>query len=414
MLAMRRDPHPKLRAVQSEWVDLGDGKAGLLLQDRLALGAGAVVVPEALAPLLALCDGTRTPAGIRASLELRTGLNLDLPTVEAALSQLDEALLLENARYADAYRQALESYRSAPFRPPALAGESYPEDPAGLTTVLDSYLETAAGEDGHLRDTGRVRGLICPHIDYERGGPVYARLWDMAREAISQTDLFVVLGTDHAGGPAEITLTRQSYGTPFGVLRTDVDAVDRIKEAMGAEAAYASELNHSVEHSIELAAVWLHRLVGIRDVRILPVLCGSFYPFTQGSGRPDQVRSWNAAVGVLREIAARENTMVIAAADLAHVGPAFGASTPVRSAQKRSLADFDTGMLRTVSQGDGEAFLDLLVREQDRYNVCGLPPIYLTMSILGKVRGEVVAYSQCPAPGGSVVSIAGMMLYEAS
>jgi hypothetical protein len=36
------------------------------------------------------------------------------------------------------------------------------------------------------------------------------------------------------------------------------------------------------------------------------------------------------------------------------------------------------------------------------------------LSVLGRVRGEVVAYAQCPAPGSSVVSIAGMMLYEAS
>src|SRR5450756_1779569 len=81
--------YPKLRLVQTQWIDSGGQPA--LLQDRLAAGARAVVVPKLLAPMLALCDGTRDAAGIRASLELWTGVRLDMATVEAALAQLDNA-----------------------------------------------------------------------------------------------------------------------------------------------------------------------------------------------------------------------------------------------------------------------------------------------------------------------------------
>jgi MEMO1 family protein len=402
---------PKLRLLESHWIDNG-GQPALLLQDRLGLGARAVVVPRPLAPMLALCDGTRDVAGIRAALELWTGVRLDSATVEAALAQLDNALLLDNERYAAAYRQALESYRELPSRPSALAGSSYPVDRAELAALLDGYLSTAHREDGHLTPSRPLRGIICPHIDYERGGEVYAQVWDRAREAVAEADLFVILGTDHAGGPAELTLTRQSFGTPFGLLRTDVEAVDTVVEAMGERAAFASELNHTVEHSIELAAIWLHHLVGARDVRIVPVLCGSFHPFTEGRGRPGDDKTWAAAAGALQEIASRGRTLVIAAADLAHIGPAFGDPNPVGTIEKATLSGFDTEMLATVARGDTEGFLDLLIREQDRYRVCGLPPIYLAMSMMGSVTGEVVAYSQCPAPGESVVSVTGALLYE--
>ena len=408
---MNMPPHPKLRLVQSQWIDRGDGQPALLLQDRLGLSGHAVVVPEALAPMLALCDGTRNPAGIRTALELRTGLQLDLPTVEAALAQLDNALLLDNERYTSAYRAVLEGYRTAPARSAALAGGSYPEDPAELSALLDGFLAGIAGTDGHETGTKRLRGIVCPHIDYDRGGPTYARLWDRVRGDLADADLFIIVGTDHSGGPAEVTLTRQSFQTPLGILRTDVDAVDAVATAVG-EAAYASELNHLAEHSIELAAVWLHHLIGAREARILPVLCGSFHPFTQRNGRPDDVRSWTAAASALREIAQRERTLVIAAADLSHVGPAFGDPEPMDPRKKAVLSTFDMEMLETVSRGDREAFLDLLVRESDRYNVCGLPPIYLTLTMLGEVRGEVVDYAQCPAPNRSVVSIAGMLLRE--
>ena len=403
--------YPKLRLVQTQWIDNG-GKPALLLQDRLALGARAVVVPRLLAPILALCDGTRDAAGIRDGFERWTGVQLDAATVDAALEQLDSALLLENERYYAAYSRALEKYRGLPFRLPALAGGSYPADPAELAAVLDGYLASVDGIDGSRAPAGRIRGMICPHIDYERGGEVYARIWERARAAVAESDLFIILGTDHAGGPAELTLTRQNFQTPFGLLKTDVNAVDAVAEAMGEKAAFAAELNHTVEHSIELAAIWLHHLVGMRDVRIVPVLCGSFHPFTEGHGRPLDIEPWAAAAAALREIASRDRTLVIAAADLAHVGPNFGDPDPIGMAEKAALSTFDMEMLTTVSRGDGEAFLDLLVREQDRYKVCGLPPIYLAMSILGKVAGEVVTYDQCPAPNESVVSVTGALLYE--
>lgn len=409
---MSSNHHPKLRLVQSQWIDRGDGRPALLLQDRLGLSGRAVVVPEALAPMLAFCDGTRTPSGIRVALELHAGLQLDLPTVEAALEQLDRALLLDNEQYAAAYREARNGYRAQPFRTAALAGGSYPAEPAGLAALLDGYIQGVSGEDGHEHRTGQLKGIICPHIDYERGGPTYARTWARVRDAIAGADRFIIVGTDHAGGPAEITLTRQDFQTPFGILRTDVDAVDQVAAAMGEEAAYGSELNHIAEHSVELAAVWLHHLVGSRDVRILPVLCGSFHPFTQGHGRPDEVKSWAAAAGALRDIARWERTLVIAAADLAHVGPSFGDPEPVRREKKAELEAFDRGMLEIVARGDREGFLDLLVRETDRYNICGLPPIYLTLTMLGDVRGRMVDYVQCPAPSNSVVSISGMLLYE--
>ena len=404
---------PRLRPVEAQWIEQ-NGRPALLLQDRLAIGARGVVVPQALAPLLALCDGTRTPAGIRAALELRTGLRLDLPTVVNILSQLDEALLLDNERFAEAYRRTLETYRSSPFRPMALAGSSYPAEASEIGPLLDRYLADAGNNsDCETGSTSAVRGLICPHIDYQRGWQVYARVWRRARHAVAKAELFIVLGTDHGGGPGELTLTRQSFQTPFGVLTTDLEAVEVVAEAIGPEAAFTSELNHRAEHSIELATVWLHHLVGDRPVRILPVLCGSFQPFVEGRDRPTSNERWQAAISALRRVARRERTLVVAAADLAHVGPAFGDSRPIDLTERAALSAFDKEMLDTICRGDAEGFLELLAKEKDRRRVCGLPPIYLALQTLGSVKGEVAGYSQCPAPGGSVVSIAGVLLSAA-
>ena len=404
---------PKLRALEMQWIERS-GQPALLLQDRLAIGARVAIVPQILTPLLALSDGTRDLATIRSAYELQTGIRLDPFMVEEVFSQLDEALMLENDRFADAYRRTLEEYRDAPFRPAALAGSSYPAKAPQLASVLEGYLADAARRDGQPEAAaGRLRAVICPHIDYDRGGLVYAQLWDRARRAVAEADLFLVLGTDHAGGPAALTLTRQSYDTPFGLLPTDVEAVDAVAEAMGPDSAFAQELNHRAEHSVELAAVWLRYLMGNRDVKMVPVLCGSFHPFTEGSARIAEEKRWQAGAAALRRIAQRERTLVVAAADLAHMGPAFGDPKPMGTAERVSLSASDAAILATVCRGDAEGFLDLLVGERDRRRVCGLPPIYLMLKILGEATGETVAYSICPAPSGSVVSVAGILLSEA-
>lgn len=269
-----------------------------------------------------------------------------------------------------------------------------------------------AGVGGHaepdLLRAGSLWGLICPHIDYDRGGPVYATIWGKVREALDEADLFIILGTDHTGRPGEITLTRQSYQTPFGLLPTDLEVVNGVAKAMGEEAAFRSELNHLGEHSVEMAAVWLHHAVGDRPIRVVPVLCGSFHPFIEGKGSPEDYPAWKAGAEALGEVAGRDGVMVIAAADLSHIGPAFGDPSPLGDAEKDDLAEFDSDILAAVVSGDAQAFLRRLVQETDRHRVCGLPPIYLAMRLLGEVRGELVSYSQCPAPNGSTVSVAGL------
>jgi AmmeMemoRadiSam system protein B len=401
---------PRLRPLETQWIERS-GQPALLLQDRLAIGARGVVVPQLLVPLLALCDGTRDLDTLRAAYQLRTGIPLDSSMVEKIFDHLDEALMLDNDRFAHAYREALETYRSLPFRAPFLAGGGYPADARGLAALLEGYLEQAAAlRDGRPSGNGAVRGVICPHIDYDRGGLVYARLWDRAREAVASADRFLVLGTDHAGGPGAITLTRQSYDTPLGTLPTDLEAVDMVAEAMGTEAAFAQELNHRVEHSVELAAVWLRHLAGDRDVKMVPVLCGSFHPYTEGEGRPTEDARWQAGAEALRRVAGRARTLVVAAADLAHMGPAFGDARPMGPVERAALSAADSTMLETICRGDAEGFLDLLTAERDRRKVCGLPPIYLMLKILGNVAGEKIAYSICPAPGESVVSVTGVLL----
>jgi AmmeMemoRadiSam system protein B len=324
---------------------------------------------------------------------------------------MDEALLLDNERYEEAGQIALGQYREAPFRAPALAGPSYPAEPDELRGLLRSYhdgkqLRTSANGAGGL-------GLVSPHIDYGRGGPVYAQVWKQAEEFVRCAELAIIFGTDHFGGDASITLTRQNYSTPFGVLPTARGIVDDLAKGIGEESAFAGELRHRAEHSIELAAVWLHHTRAEVECEVVPVLCGSFARFTSGLADAAEDERISRIVAILREHMHGRQTVVVAAADLAHVGPAFGGD-PVDLAGRAKLQESDGELIDRMCEGDPEGFLGAIARVEDRNNVCGISPIYLALRTLGETAGRLVAYDRCPADeqATSLVSICGVVFAQ--
>ncbi len=397
---------PKLRAVDARPF-IHNGRPSILLRDPLQLAEQSVVIPQQLAPLLVLCDGTRDSNGLRAALAIRFGLRVGPSILEGLLAAFDEALLLENDHFAQAREHARAEYRQAPFRPPGLAGQSYPAGAGELRRLLQGYLD---GVDDVHPDLADGRGLVSPHIDYARGGPVYAGVWKRAAAMVKAAELVVVLGTDHLGKDGRMTLTRQHYATPFGVLPTTREVVDALAQAMGPEVTFADELHHRSEHSIELAAVWLHHIREGQPCELLPILCGSFGHFVRGEEEPERDPVIAALLETLRQTMAERRTIVVAAGDLSHVGPAFGGQ-PLDWMGRARLKTADEELIERMCAGDGQGFYAALKRDGDRRNVCGLPPIYLALRMLDPVEGEQVAYERCPADeqGASLVSVCGVV-----
>jgi len=411
---------PKLAEVSSQW-HTRDGRPVLVLQNALGLSDSAIALPPELALLPALCDGSRDVGALRAALLLRAGVRISEELLSQILQEMDEALLFEGERLAQARSEALRRYQAADGRPPASAGSAYPSDAGSAALMLGQLLEECARQTeppALPAPAEALRGILSPHIDYYRGGPVYAGTWRLAAPALCQADLVVILGTDHRGGDGTLTLTRQSYRTPWGILPTDRPALERLAARLGAETALANELHHAVEHSVELAAVWLHYMAlqtagGAKaPFSILPILCGSLDAVIEGRGTLEQYPQVRELVQELRAVASERRVVFVAAADLAHMGPAFG-GYPVGFVERAACRAADEALLRAVCAGDAEGFLERIVREGNRRNVCGVTPIYLMLAALGPAQGVTTGYQLCPADEGStsIVSIAGALLW---
>ena len=413
---------PQLRPLNVQWTQW-EGQPVVSLQDPLRLGGDGIMFPQAVAPLLALCDGTRSLGDLRMGFLLRTGVTLSPGQVESFIQALDEACMLANHRFDLALVQAMEAYRSGPCRSPALAGGGYPADPGRLRDAMDDYFRRAGSNDAtgdegdgpdDQGDGSRVVGLISPHIDYHRGWRTYAKIWGRMNQAVEQAELIIVLGTDHSGLPGSINLTRQSYATPWGTLPTDTYLVDRLADILGEDHAFSQEAHHIGEHSIELASVWLHYVNGGRPKTVLPVLCGGPEPYLgskNGEAEDGACANTRRALDLLKEVAASRPTLVVAAADISHMGPAFGDPAPIDAAGKARVHASDGAWLEAACSGNSDTLGDHILEQGDPTRICGAAPIYLMAAILGDARGRVVHYDQCPADDtfGSLVSIAGVV-----
>jgi AmmeMemoRadiSam system protein B len=396
---------PRLRAIDARPIT-HRGQPAILLRDPLNLTDRYAVLPRRLAPLLALCDGTRDGSGLRASLMVRHGVRLTTESIDQILQGLDEALLFDNARFAEAVEAAVDEYRAAPYRRPISAGASYPAEAGELRAMLQGYLDQVSND---VSAPKTWRGLVSPHIDFARGGPVYARVWKRVEEMARAAELAVIVGTDHSGADGRITLTRQHYATPYGTLPTAGNVVERIAQAIGSETAYADELHHRGEHSIELAAVWLHHMREGKACQVVPILCGSYGRFLRGADSPEHAPEIAALVGALRDATRGRQVLFVAAADLSHVGPAFGGS-PADFASRARVQAADDEFISNTCAGDAGGAFRSIKAHAGRYNVCGLAPIYLVLRTLAPVGGERVAYDLCPADeaGASLVTICGV------
>ncbi len=397
---------PKLRPIDAQPF-AQNGQPALLLRDPLQLSGNYLVLPQELGPVLGLFDGSRDLGGIHNAFRLRYGAAVPHDLLLQLVQVLDDNFMLDNERSAEAHARSLEAYRQAPFRPPTMAGQSYPADPSQLRGLFDTYLGRVNGVHAPAADGC---GVLSPHIDYPRGGPVYAAVWKQARDMARDADLVVLLGTDHYSMGDRLTLTRQSYATPYGVLPTDTGIVDALADVLGEDEAFAGELRNRGEHSLELVATWLHHVRGGQAVAMVPILTGSFGDFVAGRGDPATDATLTAFLATLRRAIAGRSALIVASGDLSHVGPAFGGA-PVDAKGRARIQAADDELIRHMAAGSADGFFAAIRRERDRNNVCGVAPFYLMLRLLGDVEGRALAYDQCPADqaNSSWVSICGMV-----
>jgi MEMO1 family protein len=368
---------PRLVPLEPRPITLDDGSHAIALRDPYGVLDGMALVTPAAYWVLAHFDGQHTPSEVRAALD-HVGVKIELADVERVAAQAAETGLVFGPAYEERRAAALAAYRSAP-REPACAGGAYSADASELEAMLAGFYTHPEGpgrRDTASRAGDGLRLLVAPHIDFHRGGPVYAHAY-AALEGCD-ADLFVVFGTAHASPRRLFTLTRQDFDTPLGPVATDRAVVNALTAELGEDELLGDELVHRGEHSCEFQVVWLRWLFGNRPFRAVPVLCSSI------SHLGDPARETDRFLAALARATEGRKVCFVAGADLAHVGPQYGdVAAPTRDDLMRLEAQ-DRNTLAFLAAGDAAAFHRDAIVDDERRRLCGVAPIYAAMRAAGR------------------------------
>jgi AmmeMemoRadiSam system protein B len=398
---------PKLRPLDLVPIQ-ASGRQMVALRDPLGLSEQTVVVDDQTFFLLRFFDGAHSKLDIKTEYARRFGGLLFGDKLDALIEKLDTALLLDNERFRSTRDDIERSFAESPSRPAFLAGKSYPTDPDDLKTMLKGFFDEAGG--GKERK-GTLRAVVAPHIDIRRGGRTFAVAYREIER--SDADTFVVLGVDHQGMEGMFCATRKPFETPLGTVETDGDALDALEKGCGKD-FFAHESAHRMEHSIEFQAVFLRYVFPERSIRIVPVLCGGFEAAILAGKSPKEDPALKPFTRALRDIVRdrSDSLVVIAGADLSHMGRRFGDPNPV---SLPSLEAQDRSTLKRAESIDAQAFYKDIAKDGNRRAVCGLPAIYTLLATTDATEGVLLEYAQWPEKEtGSVVTGAGMAFYRTS
>jgi MEMO1 family protein len=391
---------PKLRTDLDIMLSPVTDRPGLLIRDRFRYSDTTLIIPPLLLPGLLLFDGTQT------DLDLQTELTRSLgsPEIATAAGHLIEALsqagFLEDETYARLKRERILAFTQSPVRQAVHAGSAYPAEIGPLRNLMQQYLEGAASTQRG------VMGIAAPHVSPQGGWQSYRAAYkELTPDLRDRT--FIVLGTSHYGQPDKFGLTRKPFETPFG--RTSIDQA-LVAELEAQPAALAEDYCHAVEHSIEFQVVFLQAIYGA-DVRILPLLCGSFGRSMHPGGFPEDDEPVKRFLGTLGEIAEREKERLfwVLGVDMAHMGMRFGDKCAHANRDEMNVVkERDKLRIERVNASDARGFWDLVKENQDDLKWCGSAPIYSFMKAVPQARGTLHRYEQWNIDESSVVSFAGI------
>lgn len=382
--------YPVLRNLQFSPIKEGEDQF-IVLWDPTGLSKEKLVLPLNYFFIVQHFDGEHSLQEIGALYLKRFGEFLLPDKVRQLVSDLDEKLFLEGRRVEEARSQAQAAYRNAPVRPARFAGRSYEADAQKLRKQIDGFFTSKEGPDFKPSENkGRtIKGLVAPSYDLKHAGPVYAWAYKELQEA-ERPDLYVLLGTAHAGLDYPFAVTDKDFETLLGIVPADRPVLARLKAA--ASEAFAEDMAHEAEHAIEFQLPFLQTIAGsTRPFTIVPILTS----FSASSLADRQVRGTvDRFIDVLLASLAGREFCVVAGAELAHIGMRYGDSAPPTDFSFHKCMQNDLAMLKPVEELKPEEFAGFIQKERDQRRIAGFSPIYTLLRLVQAEKGQVLRYDR--------------------
>ncbi|WP_175304387.1 AmmeMemoRadiSam system protein B [Candidatus Nitrospira nitrificans] len=382
--------YPVLRHLQFSPIKQGEDQL-IVLWDPSGLSKEKLVLPLNFFFIVQHFDGEHSLQDIGALYLKRFGEFLMPNKVEQLVTDLEQKLFLEGERTEAARQQARIAYRQQPIRRAAIAGRSYEADGVKLRKQIDGFFTSGEGPDFKPSENRSklIKGLVAPTYDLKQAGPVYAWGYKELQEC-RQPDVYVIIGTAHAGLENFFAITDKDFETPLGVVPADRTILDRLKGPV--PEFFDEEIAHQTEHAIEFQLPFLQTVVN-KPFTIVPILSS----FAATSLSDSTV--WNAVdrfLTVLREAItdSGKTVCVIAAGELSHLGLRYGDSAPPTDFSFHRSMQRDLEMLKPVEELKPDEFARFIQKENDQRRISGFSPIYSLLRLVQAEKGQVLRYDR--------------------
>ncbi|MFY4730057.1 AmmeMemoRadiSam system protein B [Nitrospira sp. BLG_2] len=382
--------YPILRNLQFSPIKQGDDQL-IVLWDPSGLSKDKLVLPLNFFFIVQHLDGEHSLQEVGALYLKRFGEFLLPSKVEQLVADLDQKLFLESPRAEAARRQARIDYRQRLSRPAVFAGRSYEADSAKLRKQIDGFFTSGEGPDFKPSEhRGKpINGLVVPTFDLKQAGPVYAWGYKELQEA-QQPDVYILIGTAHAGLEHCFAVTDKDFETPLGMVPVDRPIVNRLKAV--APEFFEEDIAHQSEHAIEFQLPFLQTIIG-KSFTMVPIL-SSFSALSLND--PTVRSSVDRFLRALRDEigASGRSVCVIAAGELAHLGLRYGDSAPPTDFSFHRSMQRDLEMLKQVEELKPDEFAGFIQKENDQRRISGFSPIYSLLRLIQAEKGQVLRYDR--------------------
>lgn len=434
--AAAHQQRPKLRPVRAFQAQ-SEGRVLLGLADARQITEKVVFTHPAAQALLPVMDGTRSIEQLVA----HVGQGLTVEIMQQLVAQLEDAGLLEGPRFDAILSEMRRTFDASPTLPPgatAAFADALVREAAGESEVSEAELIERGGTklrelmdkwiDHALKGVEKPSfdelpaAIIVPHIDYARGWVNYAHGWGRLR-VVDRPERVVVLGTNHFGFSTGVTGCDKGFESPLGLCPVDDGVVSGLRHRLG-DGLFEHRFDHEREHSIELQIPWIQHCLGDDDAGNYPSVFAALVhdpAVNNGNSYDGTGVGIDAFVDALRETLAQlpGKTLIVASADLSHVGPAFGdaislmGDDPQIEAFRNNVVVGDQQRLQMYAGLDLEGLLNTMMWQQNPTRWCSLGCLVAAMRVVRPTRAEILNYAAAMDQAGqAMVSHAAAALYR--
>ena len=349
---------------------------------------------------------------------------LTVDNMQLLVAQLDNAGLLEGPTFSQMLAEMREEFDASEILPPGstvqfaemLVAQDKGEDvtdeqkrelaPEMLRKSLDDFIKKALQPASDPSFDTLPKAVIVPHLDYSRGWLNYAHVYGRMR-VVDRPDRVIVLGTNHFGSGTGVVACNKGYETPLGTCQFDQAFFDLLASKLGEEDSAAileHRYDHEREHSIELHIPWIQHVFGDAETDASPSVVGILVhdPIrNSGASYDGKGLALDPFVEALKATVDESpgTTLIVASADLSHVGKSFGDNQPVAGDTdeaknfRSQVFQRDREMLKLIEEAKVDEFITAMAWQQNPTRWCSIGNLVATLRVTGAEQVKMINYA---------------------